>query len=202
MTIFFASQNQGKIAEVAKIFAKSKHQLITLNDQNAWKKLGLSLDSSLEVAETGQTLADNALLKAQTWANLTHLPTLADDSGLLLNAFPGFPGVASNRWLEGSDDDRNRAILAKLAGQVDRGASFQTVLCLFDPQTKSSHFFKGEIKGSIAQEIQGSAGFGYDPIFIPEGYQKSFAQLGLSIKNKISHRARAMQALSQSDLFV
>lgn len=191
MTIFFASQNQGKIAEAVKLFAEQGHELLTLNDREILLKQGIIIPDDFVVAETGQTLTDNALIKAQTFAQLTGLPTLADDSGLLLEAFPGFPGVASNRWFVGTDAERNQALLEKLQNKNNRRAKFQTVLALFNPKTKLNQFFNGEVTGVIAQEVKGTAGFGYDPLFIPDNYQETFAQLGLPIKNKISHRARA-----------
>ena len=114
MTIFFASQNQGKIAEAFDLFMASGHQLFTFNDQNLLKAKGIIFPNDFSIEESGATLAENALLKAKAVAEISQLPTLADDSGLLLDAFPGFPGVKSNRWHEGSDQDRNRALLKKL----------------------------------------------------------------------------------------
>ncbi len=196
MHILFASQNLGKIAEVKRIFKNHKYQILTLNDQELLEKLGVKVPAGLIVAETGKTLKANALIKAQSFHQLSRLPCLADDSGLLLESFPNFPGVDSKRWFEGSDRERNLALLKKLEGQGSRRAKFQTVLCLFAFKQEESLFFVGEVTGQIATEPRGPAGFGYDPLFIPDGYQKSFAELGIKTKNKISHRAKAWQALT------
>jgi len=194
MNILFASQNEGKIAEARKIFSTTTHHLISLNDQRLLKELGVKIPAGLIVEEPGTTLQDNALIKASAFHQLTRLPCAADDSGLFLEAYPGFPGVNSNRWFKGNDQERNLALLEKLENQENRLAKFQTILCLL-AFIKKPLFFFGEIKGQIADQPMGEDGFGYDPIFIPNGYQKSFAQLGLKVKNKISHRARAWQAL-------
>jgi XTP/dITP diphosphohydrolase len=195
MHILFASQNVGKITEVKELFKNQNYQLVALNDQQLLRDLGVKVPAGLVVAETGKTLKDNALIKAQAFNQLSQLTCLADDSGLLLEAFPNFPGVDSKRWFEGNDQERNQAMLKKIEGQDNRRAKFQTVLCLFAFKQEKPLFFLGEVTGRIAQEPRGSAGFGYDPLFIPDGYQKSFAELGVEIKNKISHRARAWQAL-------
>jgi XTP/dITP diphosphohydrolase len=111
----------------------------------------------------------------------------------------GFPGVHSNRWLAGTTSERNQALLAKLSPTDSRNAQFRSVLCFYDPQTKHTHFFEGIIKGSLATAERGSRleGFGYDPIFIPEGYAQTFAELGVAVKNQISHRRQALLKLNQ-----
>ena len=195
MNIFLASTNQGKIAEANSLFASSSHRLLSINDQQQLAALGQLLPADLEIKEDGATLTANALLKAQAWAKHISFPIIADDSGLLLAAFPGFPGVKSKRWLSGSDQERNQALLAKLAETADRQAKFQTVLVLYDPETTKQQFFVREVTGQITQQAQGGAGFGYDPLFIPDGYQQTFGQLGLKVKNKISHRAQAWEKL-------
>jgi XTP/dITP diphosphohydrolase len=195
MQIFLASQNAGKIIEAQRLFANSNHQLVTLNQTSLLKKQGIKIPDDFVVEETGQTFRENALIKAQAFHQLTHLPCIADDSGLLLESFPNFPGVNSNRWCEGSDRERNLALLEKLKNQENRQAKFQTVLCLFAFKNEEALFFSGEVQGSIAYKILGKEGFGYDSIFIPDGYQETFAQLGVSVKNKISHRALAWKSL-------
>ena len=195
MNIFLASTNQGKIAEANSLFATSSHRLLSINDQQQLAALGQILPRDLEIKEDAATLATNALLKAQAWAQHISFPIIADDSGLLLAAFPGFPGVKSKRWLAGSDQERNQALLTKLAKTANRQAKFQTVLVLYDPQSTKQQFFVGEVTGQIAPQVRGEAGFGYDPLFIPDGYQETFAQLGLRLKNKISHRAQAWRKL-------
>jgi XTP/dITP diphosphohydrolase len=196
MNILFASQNIGKITEIKKFFKDSKYQLVTLSDHQLLEDLNISSASNLIVAETGKTLQDNALIKAEAFYKLSKMPCLADDSGLILEAFPNFPGVDSKRWFNGTDQERNLALLKKLKGQKNRRAKFQTVLCLYYFKKEKPLFFVGEVFGYIAEEARGKTGFGYDPLFIPDGYEKSFAELGLEVKNKISHRAKAWQSLA------
>ncbi len=194
MPLLFASQNAGKIAEAQRIFVNSNYQLITLDQKSWFDQQGIKIPDDFVVVEAGSTFRENALLKAQAYHQLTQLPCIADDSGLLLAAFPNFPGVNSNRWFNGSDAERNLALLEKLAKVENRRAKFQTVLCLFAFKQEPL-FFSGEINGTIAFSSLGHKGFGYDPIFIPDGYQKTFAQLGIKVKNTISHRALAWQSL-------
>jgi len=195
MHILFASQNKSKIAEAQRIFSSSNYHLIALNQEALLKNLAVKIPAGLVIAESGKTLEENALIKAQAFHQLSQLPCIADDSGLLLDAYPNFPGVNSNRWFIGSDQDRNLALLKKLKNIKNRQAKFQTTLCLFAFKKAKPLFFTGEIKGVIALASRGKDGFGYDPIFIPEGYQESFAQLGSAVKNKISHRAQAWKFL-------
>ena len=175
MRILFATQNLGKIAEAEKIFSNSNYQLVGLNQRALLRDLGVKIPAGLVVAESGKTFKENALIKAQAFHQLTQLSCIADDSGLLLEAFPNFPGVNSNRWFDGNDQKRNLALLQKLENSDNRKAKFQTVLCLFAFKNKKPQFFYGEVRGKIALISKGEAGFGYDPIFIPEGYQQSFA---------------------------
>lgn len=101
----------------------------------------------------------------------------------------------SDRWYEGSAEEKNRALLKKMSGETNRNARFVSTLCLYDPAKEKADFFEGEIKGKIVEEICGEDGFGYDPVFIPEGYDKTFAELGSAEKNKLSHRKRALEKL-------
>ena len=195
MQILFASSNQGKIAEAKDIFLSSKHQLLSVNDQEILKPLGVIVPKDLNIQESAESFQANALIKARAFHHFSHLPCIADDSGLLLDAYPNFLGVNSNRWIEGSDFERNVALLKKLENQVNRRAKFQTILCLYAYKNHQALFFSGEVSGQIALKIQGTGGFGYDPIFIPESYNLSFAQLGVAVKNNISHRVKAWQTL-------
>lgn len=195
MQIFFASSNQGKIAEAKDIFFSSKHQLLSINDQEILKHLGITIPKDLDIQESAKSFQANALIKAQAFNQFSHLPCIADDSGLLLDAYPNFPGVNSNRWIEGSDFERNVALLKKIEKQTNRRAKFQTILCLYAYKNHQPLFFSGEVAGQIAPKIQGTGGFGYDQIFIPDSYNLSFAQLDIAVKNKISHRAKAWQVL-------
>lgn len=195
MQFLFASQNKGKIAESKQIFSSTKHQLLSLNDRRQLLKADVKIPAGLIIAESGNTLQENAFIKAKAFSQFTKLPCIADDSGLFLTALPNFPGVNSNRWFEGDDQKRNFALLKKIEYQNNRQAQFQTVLCLYAYKDYQPLFFFGEVKGQIALKVQGVGGFAYDPIFLPDNYQLSFAQLGPEIKNKISHRANAWRKL-------
>lgn len=156
---------------------------------------GVSPD--FDVEETGATFAENAELKARAFAAQTRLPSLADDSGLVVDALGGEPGVHSKRRIEGSDHDRNIHLLKKLDGQADRSAKFVTVLALYLPDSDQLHFFEGSVSGKIGDGERGSEGFGYDPLFIPDGYTQSFGELALDVKSTLSHRHRALEKLRQ-----
>lgn len=150
-----------------------------------------------DVEETGATFAENATLKAQAFGNKTQILTISDDSGLEVIALNGQPGVYSKRFAPGSDQDRNQKILELLESRADRSAQYKAVICLYDPATQSQQFFEGLVKGKIAWQARGTTGFGYDPIFIPDGYEQTFAELGSQIKNRLSHRAQALQAVQK-----
>lgn len=199
MNVFIASTNQGKIKEIKAILRDCSLNLFSILDTAKLQKLGIIIDQTFEVVENGQTFKENALLKAKAYATLTQLPTIADDSGLEVEALNGFPSVQSNRWFNGSVSERNLALLALLQNKNNRQARFYSVICFFDPKKNSAQFFDGEVQGTIALKAKGNKkrGFGYDPIFIPKGYKQSFAQLGIKLKNTISHRRKALAKLSQ-----
>ena len=188
MQIIFASSNAGKIAELQALFADSSHEFIATNNPKL---------PAIEVSETGSTFSENALLKAQAYAEKYQLPTLADDSGLEVVTLNNEPGVASNRWFEGTDEQRNQALLNRLQNATSRAARFITVACLFFPETSDQHYFEGAITGTISPAPSGTSGFGYDPLFIPEGHSHSFAELGPAVKNRLSHRAQAFTLVKQ-----
>lgn len=192
LSILFASQNSGKLREIQQVMQDLPVVILSPADLPGPQA---SEVKRLDVAETAPDFAGNALLKARAFAEQTGQITLADDSGLELVAKPGFPGVASHRWHPGTDADRNQALLQLMKNWPDRRARFVTVLCLYWPTSQKVFYFTGEIRGKIAEKVHGEAGFGYDPLFIPEGYQNSFAELGLAVKNQISHRSRALQQL-------
>lgn len=185
MEIVVATQNPGKLTEFSQILSPLGHILLTPAE------VGLA---ELEVEETGTTFAENAELKAKAFAEASGKPALADDSGLSVQALAGEPGVYSKR-IGSTDPERMKWVLEQLQNQPDRTAWFTAVLCLYDPQTAASHLFEGKVMGSIAQQQVGDSGFGYDPIFIPEGHTQTFGQLGAEVKNKLSHRAQALQQL-------
>jgi XTP/dITP diphosphohydrolase len=150
------------------------------------------------------TLEANAHQKAEYIFDHYHLDCFADDTGLEVEALGGEPGVHSARYAEGTDHDSeaNMAkLLKKLGDNPNRKARFRTVISLIqmeggNPVCSREYQFEGEVTGHIAYEKHGHEGFGYDPIFIPDGYNKSFAELGEEIKNQISHRARAVKKLA------
>lgn len=186
--VLLASNNAAKLAELNFWFAKVNLTAVSISE---FSKLAI-----LPVPEeVGETFAANAYTKAKYYAQYWSGPVLADDSGLEVVALNNQPGVKSNRWLAGSDQDRNKAILARLQGNSDRQAKFIAVICWLESATASPVFFRGEVAGKIALNSAGQAGFGYDPIFIPEGFDKTFAELGGEVKNKLSHRALALGQL-------
>jgi XTP/dITP diphosphohydrolase len=151
-----------------------------------------------EVDETGSTFAENAALKARGYATQTRLWTLADDSGLEVDALNGAPGVFSARYggVGASDSERIARLLDELSrtGDTERRARFVCVIAIASPDAKLLNVSKGSCEGSIAREPRGQSGFGYDPVFIPDGYTQSFGELPVEIKQHISHRARALSA--------
>ncbi len=183
--LLFASTNEGKIVEAKAILASLNCEVLSLSD--------LPLLKIQPVAESGTTFEANALIKAQTYAQLTGIPTLAEDSGLMVDALNGEPGVNSARWLSGSDNDRCLALLKKMEGKPQRSARFVCSACLFNPRSRQNVCYTGKVEGTIASQLIGSAGFGYDPIFIPSGFDQTFAQLGSHIKNQHSHRQKALE---------
>jgi non-canonical purine NTP pyrophosphatase (RdgB/HAM1 family) len=150
-----------------------------------------------DIPEKGQTLKENALLKAQYIHEKYHINCFADDTGLEVDALGGAPGVYSARYAGGAGHDSQanmKKLLKELENNDNRNARFRTVIALIiDDKTV---IFEGICKGEIIREKRGGEGFGYDPIFQPEGYGQTFAELGVDIKNQISHRARATQKLA------
>ena len=198
MKIVFATNNQHKLQEIRDILG-SEFEIVSLKD------IGCDVD----IPETGNTLEENAMQKAQYVYDHYNISCFADDTGLEVEALNGEPGVHSARYAEGTDHDSeaNMAkLLRNLEGKDNRKARFRTVIALIQKQDvcpcgctsiKKVNRFEGIVDGSIATEKHGSAGFGYDPIFVPEGYDKSFPELVESIKNGISHRARAVAKLAE-----
>lgn len=148
-----------------------------------------------ELPETQATLEGNALQKAQYVFDHFHVSCFADDTGLEVEVLNGEPGVYSARYAgeQRNADDNINLLLKKLEGAENRKAQFRTVIVLVEES--GSHFFEGIVKGEIATERRGGKGFGYDPVFLPIGYSKTFAEMTLEEKNKISHRAMAMNKL-------
>lgn len=196
MKIVFATNNKNKLSEIREILG-SGFEVMSLAE------IGCHED----IPETGDTLLDNAIQKARYVFDKYGYDCFADDTGLEVDALDGEPGVHSARYAEGTDHDSNAnmdKLLRKLGNSNDREARFRTVIALIQkqqsdenaPEASVLHIFEGKVEGSIINEKRGSEGFGYDPIFMPEGYDKTFAELGLDVKNHISHRARAVKKLA------
>lgn len=183
MKIIFATGNQNKVNEVRSILPESI-EVVSL------KEIGFTQ----EIEETGTTLIENALLKARTIFEKYKLPVLAEDTGLEVDALNGAPGVYSARYAGADCNSENnmQLLLSKLKDKSNRKAQFKTIAAYIDAQGKE-HLFEGIIKGEIALQKIGTDGFGYDPIFVPNAYTKSFAQMSKEEKSEISHRAIAIQ---------
>ena len=209
MKIVFATNNKHKLSEIRAILGDA-FEVVSLAD------IGCHED----IPETGQTLEENALMKAEYIYNKYHLSCFADDTGLEVEALDGAPGVYSARYaaMEATvpagepagishDSEANMArLLRELANNNNRKARFRTVIAFIEKKDvcpcgctsiKLVHQFEGIVNGEITTEKSGAEGFGYDPIFRPDGYDKTFAELGADIKNQISHRARATQKLAE-----
>ena len=207
MKIVFATNNQHKLDEVRNILGDG-FEIVSLAD------IGCHED----IPETGETLEDNALQKAQYVYDHYHVSCFADDTGLEVDALDGAPGVHTARYaslgqpesvqqqLDHDSEANTRRLLRELEGKQNRNARFRTVIALIEKRDvcpcgctsiKQIHRFEGIVEGEIATEKRGDKGFGYDPVFIPEDYGKTFAELGVDIKNQISHRARATQKLAK-----
>lgn len=184
MELIFATHNNNKVKEVTKM----------LPSYLSMKSL-TAIDFFKEIEETGKTFEENALLKAKTIFNKTGKNVFADDSGLVIEALDGAPGVYSARYAgTGKDEDNIAKALKELDGKTNRKAYFISIFCLI--LNGKEYFFEGRVNGTIATEIMGNNGFGYDPIFIPDGFSKSFAQMTPEEKNAISHRGKAIEKLN------
>ena len=208
MKIVFATNNEHKLSEIRAILGP-KFEVVSLAD------IGCHED----IPETGATLEENALMKAEYIYDKYHLSCFADDTGLEVEALNGAPGVYSARYASlesvatesqqtlSHDSEANMdRLLRELENNNNRKARFRTVIALIQKKDvcpcgctsiKQIHKFEGIVNGEIIREKRGGEGFGYDPIFQPEGYTETFAELGADIKNKISHRARAVAKLAE-----
>ncbi len=184
MKIIFATNNQHKLSEVSALLA-SDFEIVTP------RQCGITED----IPETAETLEGNALQKAHYLKERTGLDCFADDTGLEVEALNGAPGVRSARYAtDGHDfEANNRLLLKNLEGQGNRKARFRTVIALL--QDGEEHLFEGIVEGEITTQHSGAAGFGYDPIFCPEGQSRTFAEMTTEEKNAISHRGRAVAKL-------
>ena len=185
MELIFATHNQHKLEEVKQMLP-----------QNLQFKSLTEINFHDEIEETGSTFIENATIKAQTIFQKSGVNVFADDSGLVIEGLDGAPGVYSARYAgTGKSEDNIAKVLEELKGIENRKAYFIAVFCLI--LDGKEYFFEGRVNGTIAEEILGADGFGYDPIFIPEGHTKSFAQMTSEEKNSMSHRGRAVEQLNE-----
>ncbi len=189
MDILIGTNNKGKLREYRQIFAGLPIRFYSLSE------LGLVLD----VEETGGTFVENAILKARAFAAAADMVALADDTGLCVHALNGAPGLHSARYGGAGLDDagRRRLLLSEMHSIPDeaRTAHFETVLALAFPDSPRIITVRGAVYGRILREERGNNGFGYDPIFVPKGYDRTFAELSPDEKDRISHRGRAARKL-------
>lgn len=183
--LVFATNNAHKLDEIRAILG-DRVEVLSLKD----------IHCEADIPETADTLEGNAALKAEYIYKNYGLDCFADDTGLEVEVLGGAPGVYSARYAggEGHDSEANmKKLLVELEGKTNRKAQFRTAICLIEGGTE--HLFEGVVKGEIIEKKRGCSGFGYDPVFVPEGYTETFAEMGNEEKNKISHRARATQKL-------
>lgn len=188
MRLILSTDNENKVREIKDLLEGTGLEILSK------KEAGLG---EIDVIEDKDTLEGNASLKAMTLAEKTDDLILADDTGLFVEALGGEPGVKSARYAGDHDEKKNRAKLLKnLKEEKNRSAYFKTTLALVD-KNKRVKFLEGICQGEIAEEEKGNEGFGYDPIFIPKGFKKSFGQMTEEEKNALSHRGRALQKLKE-----
>lgn len=184
MDILFASNNPHKVEEV-RVKLSPRFNVRSLRD----------VVGEVDIPETGTTLEENAAIKARYLFERTGMDCFADDTGLEISALNGEPGVYSARYAgeDCSFDDNMDKVLRNMEGKADRSARFRTVICLL--LKGKEHFFDGQVKGEMLTSRVGEKGFGYDPIFRPEGFRETFAEMSMEQKNAISHRGQAVQKL-------
>ncbi len=183
--IVFATNNVHKLEEVSAMLGDS-FEVLSLR----------SIGCHADIPETADTFAGNALQKARYVKEHYGYDCFADDSGLEVDALGGAPGVYSARYSGGGSEENMTKLLHNLTGKSERGAQFRTVIALLIGDEE--RLFEGVVRGTIIDERRGEGGFGYDPIFVPEGHDLTFAQLGSEVKNRISHRARAVAQLVEA----
>lgn len=186
MDIIAATKNKGKIKEIKKLLPT--HNIMSLSEA------GIDVDTE----ETGSTFAENAMIKAEAAAKLAQYAVIADDSGLEVDFLGGAPGIYSARYCgeNATDGDRVKKLLEETENDDARGAQFNCAVALVLPNGEK-HLFSGIVRGTLAREPKGENGFGYDPVFIPDGYENTFGELDSSVKDRISHRAAALKALAE-----
>lgn len=188
VVIVLATTNKGKLAEIRNLLKGHPVEFLCLDD----------FGPIPEVVEDGDTFDDNAYKKASFTARVLGHPVLADDSGLVVDVLNGAPGVYSARYAgeTATDEDNNRKLLEEMTGQTDRKAAFECVISLAVP-TGPALTYEGRCDGTIAESASGSNGFGYDPLFICSEYGKTFAELTMEEKSRVSHRGKALNDLAR-----
>lgn len=186
MKIIAATGNAGKVREIKKIFSDEKIEILSMGE------IGIDI----EIEENGTTFEENALIKARTISKMTGEIALADDSGLCVDAMGGAPGIYSARYAgeDATDAQRIEKLLAELDGEENRKAKFVSVIAVVFPDGTELTTV-GEVHGQIAEKVYGDGGFGYDPVFIADELGKTFGVASADEKNKISHRARALDKM-------
>lgn len=185
--LLIATINDGKLRELRHLIGQLPLTLVRLSD--------IGIDA--EIAEIGSTFAENATIKAEGYARLASMPTLADDSGLVIDSLDGRPGVHSARYAgdNATDPERVKKVLTEMKDMTVRTARFICVAALADTTGQIIASVEGTCEGKIIREPLGDSGFGYDPIFLPNGFDKTFAELDPETKNRISHRADAVSKI-------
>ncbi|TJX15871.1 RdgB/HAM1 family non-canonical purine NTP pyrophosphatase [Tissierella creatinini] len=188
--LVLSTENKHKVDEIKAILRDIDIEVVSRGELDI---------EDFHVVEDGETLEENSIKKARELAERCDYMVIADDTGLFVNALNGQPGIYSSRYAgeDGNDYNNCTKLLKNLEDQKDRSAYFKTVIALIT-ENKKIYTLEGICKGSIETERKGSGGFGYDPVFKPEGYDHTFAELGESVKNKISHRAKALIELKES----
>jgi XTP/dITP diphosphohydrolase len=188
-TLLLGTRNLGKVREIASILEESGWSFSSLQE----------FENIATAEETGETFTDNAIEKARFYATATGIWALADDSGLEVVALGGAPGVYSARYAgeNASDADRRALLLSELAKVSERRARFVSVVAIANADGAVLNVSEGICEGKITFAPRGEGGFGYDPLFVPDGYDQTFAELPESVKNRISHRARALLKTKQ-----
>lgn len=186
MKIILASNNSNKVREIKKMFEGTDIQIVGLKDVAFYD----------EIEENGKTFTENAYIKAKTIYDIYKIPVISDDSGLVVDALNGEPGVYSARWSGKGDEANNDKLLRKMKNKTNRKANYTCVICYYGSPNEVE-FFEGVCYGEIGFERYGTGGFGYDPLFILNGGPDTFATISLEEKNKMSHRSIAVNKLAE-----
>lgn len=199
-TVVLASGNKHKVEEVSRILASLDVECNIVSMYEACREAGAEVP---EIVEDGETFADNALLKANKIAQVTGLAALADDSGITVDALNGMPGIFSARWAgtHGDDEANLQLLLSQLTDVPDerRGAAFECVVALVVPNSDglpTEFVGHGTVRGSLLRAPRGENGFGYDPIFVPDGHDQTTSEMTADQKDALSHRRRALEELA------